>query len=96
MEEWDEYISFYWDDPNEFEFICSDFTERLKYSGITELGVHQYHKRNKDWINSSAKHWIRERHNMRKSWNYYKKMNPRYARSIKRKINTITHKKPSL
>ena len=92
MEEWDEYISNYWDDPNEFEFICSDFTERLKYSGVTELGVHKYHKRNKNWINSSAKYWISRRHKLRKSWNWYKKMNQRYARTIKRKINIITHK----
>ena len=39
-------------DPSEFEFICADFTERIKYCGISELGVHKHHQRNKDCINS--------------------------------------------
>ena len=50
MNDWDKYIRQYRDDPEDFEFICDDMTERMKFSTIKFFGVNQYHKNNKNWI----------------------------------------------
>ena len=51
LNEWNDYIKQYWDDPNDFEFICNDFAERIKYCAIECLGIKRYYKNNKNWIN---------------------------------------------
>ena len=92
LNDWDKYITQYWDDPNDFEFICDDFTERIKYGAIKCLGVKRYHKNSKNWINSATKRLIRKRQELRKAFSGFKNRTHKYARKIKRKINQITHK----
>ena len=82
MNEWNDCIEKYWHDPVDFEFICNDFTERIKYCAIKCLGIKRCYKNNKNWIYVSVKRLIKKRQQPRKLFSGYKNFVHKHARKL--------------